>query len=83
MQASAKEIRLKTKKILDAVQRGEEVIVTYRGRKRAKIIPLVEETRLPLAADENPLFGLWRDREDILNIADHVRSLRQDRLPKR
>ena len=38
MRASAKELRTKSTKILEAVSRGEEVVITYRGKARAKII---------------------------------------------
>jgi len=38
MRASAKELRTKSNRILEAVSRGEEVVITYRGKARAKII---------------------------------------------
>lgn len=38
MRASAKELRSKSNKILEAVARGEEVVITYRGKARARIV---------------------------------------------
>ncbi len=38
MEISAKELRQKTRLLLDAVERGEEVTITYRGRARARVV---------------------------------------------
>ncbi|RLB27966.1 MAG: hypothetical protein DRH11_17925, partial [Deltaproteobacteria bacterium] len=38
MKASAKDLRYKTKEIIAALERGEEVLLTYRGEEKAKII---------------------------------------------
>ena len=40
MQATTKDLRLRTKEILAASQRGEEVIITFRGEPRAVLSPL-------------------------------------------
>jgi hypothetical protein len=29
---------------------------------------------------DDPLFGMWRDREDMANVADYVRGIRADRF---
>lgn len=82
MEISTKELRSHTKLALDAVQRGETVTITYRGRPSARVVPL-EDT----GADHRPtsanheLFGLWADREDLDNVAAHVRTLRRNRFP--
>ncbi|MGH8771285.1 MAG: type II toxin-antitoxin system Phd/YefM family antitoxin, partial [Burkholderiales bacterium] len=39
MITTARDLRIKTKAILEAVGRGEEVVVTHRGKARAKIVP--------------------------------------------
>ena len=59
MYASAKDLRFYTKKLLDAVSRGEEVIITYRGKPCAKLTPLKEIDKPESQTD--PLFGLWKD----------------------
>ena len=76
MQVSAKELRGQTKRLLDAVERGEEVILSYRGKPRARIVPMEEER---VAEGEEPLFGLWRDRADMEDVAEYVRELRKGR----
>jgi hypothetical protein len=29
--------------------------------------------------DDDPAFGIWRDREDFVDMADHMRSIRKPR----
>ena len=29
---------------------------------------------------DNPLFGMWRDREDMVDVAGYIRKLRADRF---
>ncbi|MEF8889369.1 MAG: type II toxin-antitoxin system prevent-host-death family antitoxin, partial [Desulfohalobiaceae bacterium] len=38
MQTTAKDLRFFSKEILDTVTRGEEVIITYRGKPCAKLV---------------------------------------------
>jgi antitoxin (DNA-binding transcriptional repressor) of toxin-antitoxin stability system len=61
--------------LIECVARGEEVILTYRGRDKAKIVPLEEAE--PGAADE--LFGLWEDRTDLGDVEGHIDTLREGR----
>ncbi len=42
----------------------------------------IEEETSPQAVNalsDNPLFGIWRDRDDMLDVAAHVRKLRSPR----
>jgi prevent-host-death family protein len=75
MEATTKDLRLHTRSLLRATDRGEEVVITYRGKRRAKLVPWQE-------ADchrngRNPAFGLWRDRDE--PVDQLVRSLRRGR----
>jgi prevent-host-death family protein len=81
MKISAKELREKTRLLLDAVERGEEVTITYRGRPRARVVPLGKSLNTVEGARENELFGLWADREDLADPQAWVRTLRQSRYP--
>ncbi len=74
MEATTKDLRLRTNELLAAVDRGEEIVITYRGRKRAKLGPMAGEDR---PARYNPAFGLWRDRAE--EVDEYVRKLRQGR----
>ncbi|WP_431196201.1 type II toxin-antitoxin system Phd/YefM family antitoxin, partial [Marinobacter alexandrii] len=41
MEATTKDLRLHTRTLIAATDRGEEVIITYRGKPRARLMPLV------------------------------------------
>ena len=73
MEATTKDLRLRTNELLAAVDRGEEVVITYRGRHRARLGPLVE----PGSEQRNPAFGLWGDLAE--DVEEHVRELRTGR----
>ncbi len=77
MKASAKELRFHTREILEAVSRGEEVIITYRGKPRARIIPYDRVADENMKQDE--LFGIWKDNEKIEDVPRYVRDLRKGR----
>ena len=71
MLATEKDLRFHTKELLDRVKRGEEVIITYRGKPCAKLIPLENENF------DNPLFGIWHDHTVTKNVGQYVRNLRE------
>ena len=43
MKATAKDLRFRSKELLGTVSRGEEVIITYRGKPCAKLVPYDEK----------------------------------------
>lgn len=77
MQSTAKELRFHTKEILDSVHRGEEVLITFRGKPYAKIVPLKESEKDKDA--KNELFGIWKNRKDMGTVEEYVRNLRKSR----
>lgn len=74
MKATIRDLRVHTRELIAATDRGEEVIITYRGRARARLVPLADE-RQP--AGRNPAFGLWQDRSG--TVDEHVDALREGR----
>ena len=81
MNATIVDLRYNMKNVLRAIDRGETVTVLYRGKERAKLTPVTPgpagsapKTR------EQPLFGLWKDCEDMSDPASWVRALRRPRL---
>ena len=78
MQSTIKELRLHTEEILDSVHRGEEIIVTFRGKPYAKIVPLKESEKDK--ESKNELFGIWKDRKDMQNFDEYIRKLRKGRI---
>ncbi len=53
-----------------------------RAAPATRVTVRIEEETSPQAASalaDNPLFGIWRDREDMQDVAAHVRKLRSPR----
>ena len=87
MQASIVDLRYNMKEVLRAIDRGEVVTILYRGKKKARIVPLASAPEPGAASaprvEEQPAFGIWSDRADLVDPAAHVRNLRQPRaLPQ-
>ena len=79
MEISAKELRSQVKKVLDTVERGEAVIVTYRGKQRARIESIKEAKPSSFKIADAPLFGIWADYDASDNVQDYIDKVRTDR----
>ena len=82
MTVTTKELRIQPGKIIDHVACGQEVIVTFRGKEMAKIVPLEKEhetDNLETDKKEESIFGMWKDREEFENVDESVRNLRKGR----
>ncbi len=77
MKATAKDLRFNSKELLDTVNRGEEVVITFRGKPCAKLIPYDEENGQNTT---NELFGIWKDNNMAQNVDEYVRGLRKGRF---
>ncbi|MCD6150200.1 MAG: type II toxin-antitoxin system prevent-host-death family antitoxin [Deltaproteobacteria bacterium] len=77
MKATAKDLRFHSKELIDSVARGEEVVITFRGKPCAKLVPYRE---LKNKKEENTLFGIWKDNEMVEGIDAYVRNLRKGRF---
>jgi prevent-host-death family protein len=77
MKATAKDLRFNSKVLLDTVNRGEEVVITFRGKPCAKLIPYDGENEHNTT---NELFGIWKDNNMVRNVDAYVRGLRKGRL---
>jgi antitoxin (DNA-binding transcriptional repressor) of toxin-antitoxin stability system len=83
MDATIVDLRYRMKNVLQAIDRGEAVTVLYRGKPKATLVPISPALRAsgkdaPKMADQ-PLFGLWKDRDDLSDPASYVRNLREPR----
>ncbi len=76
MKASAKDLRFHSKEILETISRGEEVIITYRGKPHAVMTPV--KTEKSYDSGHN-LFGIWKDNDEIKDVAGYVRQIRKGR----
>ena len=80
MQATAKDLRIKSKEILSAIDRGEEVTITYRGVPRARIVPCRKTKKNHKNKSvRNSLFGIWKNHKGIPNVDDFIKSVREKR----
>ena len=80
MNATIVDLRYNMKHVLRAIDRGETVTVLYRGKERARLTPIAPATGSPAPkAKDQPLFGLWKDREDMTDPASYLRRLRPPR----
>ena len=76
MKATAKDLRFHSRELLDTVNRGEEVVITFRGKPCAKLIPYSEKKD---KITKNELFGIWKDNDSVQEIDEYVRGLRKGR----
>lgn len=77
MKATAKDLRFNSKELLDTVNRGEVVVITFRGKPCAKLIPYDEENGQNTI---NELFGMWKDNDMAQNVDEYVRGVRKGRF---
>ena len=77
MNATANDLRFHSKKLLEIVNRGEEVIITYHGKPCAKLVPLA--TKKKKRKLKNELFGIWKDHEEIKDVDKYIRNRRKGR----
>lgn len=77
MKATAKDLRFHSKELIETVNRGEEVVITFRGKPCAKLVPFEEGTSKEL---KNELFGMWKDHDLTVNVDEYVRNLRKGRF---
>jgi prevent-host-death family protein len=77
MKATAKDLRFHSKELIDSVSRGEEVVITFRGKPCAKLVPYQE---IKKQTGKNELFGIWKDNDIAQDVDEYVRNLRNRRF---
>lgn len=80
MIATAKDLRFHSRELLNTVNRGEEVIITYRGRPCAKLVPVEQGSKNKKENKENELFGIWKDNPVVKDVEKFVRKSRKGRF---
>lgn len=83
MNATIVDLRYHMKDVLLAIERGETVTVLYRGREKAKLVPiapasLTASEATPRTKDQ-PLFGMWKDRDELADPTAYIRKVRGPR----
>lgn len=80
MKVTTKSLRTRAREILDCVDRGEPVTITYRGKPRARLTSIAQEQSSRESISTTlPVFGMWSDREDLADVGEYVRDLRKGR----
>jgi len=79
MEASVLDLRKKMKKVMSAIDRRERVTLTYRGKRRAVIVPWTETGKKTVRTADLAAFGMWADREDMADPVAYVENLRKPR----
>jgi len=74
VKATVRQLRSATRQILGAVARGEMVVVTYRGKPFARMIPADD---YPTPGTQDALFGIWKDNPAATAVDAYVRRLRK------
>ena len=74
MEASIVDIRYKTKEILKALENNETVNITYHGKIKGIISPVIKNKN---KIDEHPLFGSLKEENG--SVEDELNSLRSGR----
>ncbi len=77
MEATAKDLRFHSKELLESVDCGEEVIITYHGKPRAKLVPINKKNMV--VREEQEIFGIWKDNDAVKDVDKYVRDLRKGR----
>jgi prevent-host-death family protein len=79
MNATAKDLRFHSRALLEAVSRGEEVLITFHGKPMARMVPVKQ--RQPKAAPGTyAAFGMWAGRPEMADVQAYVRRLRRGRM---
>lgn len=76
MEITTKELRIHPGRILQHVQNGDEIYISYRGKRIAKLVPIEQPEP---KGDEAEMFGLWSDSKSDLSVEDTVREMRKGR----
>ena len=66
-------------KLVEALDRNEEVTISRRGRDIARVLPSGRKTS-GTEVRRHPAFGMWAGRQETADPAAHVRKLRRGRF---
>ena len=74
MTVTAKDLRFNISMLFDLLNKGEEILITYRGKAKAKLISYTETSNQPKT---DMIFGMWSDKEQ--SVDEMVRNMRKGR----
>lgn len=71
MTVTAKDLRFNVSTLFDVLSKGEDILITYRGKAKAKLIPCDISNSEP---KNDEIFGMWADRQESVDVM--VRGMR-------
>lgn len=74
MTVTAKDLRFNISMLFDVLSKGEDVLITYRGKAKAKLISYDKASN---EEKTDSIFGMWKDREE--DVDTMVRNMRKGR----
>jgi prevent-host-death family protein len=73
--ATEKELRTRTSAILERVRKGDEVVITMRGKSIAVMKPIVD-----IGKPFSPVgFGIWKGRKEMKDVKMWLDQRRKER----
>ena len=72
MVVTAKDLRFNISKLFNALSKKEDIIITYRGKAKAKLVGMDEKNE-----KRDIAFGMWSNKDD--DVDKVVRELRRGR----
>ena len=79
MEITTKQLRIEPGRFISQAAGGQEITVTYRGKPRAKIVPIAGGKKILPEESGDELFGIWKNRKDTENVEQFVRNIRKGR----
>jgi antitoxin (DNA-binding transcriptional repressor) of toxin-antitoxin stability system len=80
MEVTMDELKIQPDEIISHIGQGYDISVIYNGKIYAKIVPISNDNAIIESDDSmNELFGLWKDRSEMNDVAQYVRKMRQGR----
>lgn len=80
MKATILDLRRNMGDVLRSLDRGERVTILHRGKEKAVLVPAGTENASAASVRDHAAFGMWAERDDLEDVAAHVRSLRKKRF---
>ena len=74
MTVTAKDLRFNISMLFDVLSKGEDILITYRGKAKAKLIAYNQSSS---DTKTDIIFGMWKDREE--DVDTMVRNMRKGR----
>ena len=77
MEITAKGLRSRVGEALACVERGETVVITYRGKPKARLVGIEQRRKAEKVSGELAGFGMWKDHESMQDAGAYVGELRK------